>query len=97
MHLLFSVLRDFFSRYPEITLGLNRIQAIKRLKLNASTGEEYCEWFVCGVCGVCGIEIAFKIKQAKELQQVTAGWLHSFLSFFPEISKLQLAVYSEWK
>ena len=21
------------------------------IKFNASTGEEYCEWFVCGVCG----------------------------------------------
>ena len=34
-----------------------------------STGEEYCEWFVCGT------EVTFDIKQAK------AGWLHSFLSF----------------
>ena len=49
---------------------------------------EYCEGFGCGVCGT---EVAFDIKQAK------AGWLHSFLSFFPETSELQLAVYSEWK
>ena len=55
------------------------------IKFNASTGEEYCEWFVCGVCGT---EVAFNVKQAK------AGWLQSFLSFLPETSKLQSAVYS---
>ena len=26
------------------------------IKFNASTGEEHCEWFVCGVCGT---EVAF--------------------------------------
>ena len=56
------------------------------IKFNASTGEEYCEWFGCGVRAVT--EVAFDIKQAK------VGWLHSFLSFLPETSKLQ--VYSEW-
>ena len=56
------------------------------IKFNTSTGEDYCEWFVCGVCGT---EVAFDIKQL--------SWLHSFLSFFPETSKLQSAVYSEWK
>ena len=30
------------------------------IKFNASTGEEYCEWFVCGVCGT---KVAFDIKQ----------------------------------
>ena len=59
------------------------------IKFNASTGEEYCEWFVCGVWS-CGTEVALNIKQAK------AGWLRSFLSFLPETSKLQSAVYSEW-
>ena len=39
----------------------------------------------------CGTEVAFDIKQAK------AGWLYSFLSFLSETSKLQSAVYSEWK
>ena len=61
------------------------------IKFNASTGEEYCEWFVCGVCGT---EVAFNIKQAKAGQ---ASWLHNFLSFLPETSKPQSAVYSEWK
>ena len=42
-------------------------------KFNASTGEEYYEWFVWGVYGT---EVAFDIKQAK------LGWLHSFLFFF---------------
>ena len=60
------------------------------IKFNASTGEEYCEWFVCGVCGT---EVAFNIKQ----KQAKAGWLYDFLSFLPETSKLQSAVYSEWK
>ena len=32
------------------------------IKFNASTGEEYCEWFVCGVCGT---EVAFYTKQAE--------------------------------
>ena len=41
------------------------------IKFNTSTGEDYCEWFVCGVCGT---EVAFDIKQL--------SWLHSFLSFF---------------
>ena len=41
------------------------------IKFNTSTGEDYCEWFVCGVCGT---EVAFGIKQL--------SWLHSFLSFF---------------
>ena len=40
---------------------------------------------------LCSTEVAFDIKQAK------AGQLHSFLSFLPETSKLQSAVYSEWK
>ena len=30
------------------------------IKFNASTGEDYCEWFVSGVCGT---EVAFDIKQ----------------------------------
>ena len=30
------------------------------IKFNASTGEEHCEWFVCGVCGT---EVAFDMKQ----------------------------------
>ena len=30
------------------------------IKFNVSTGEEHCEWFVCGVCGT---EVAFDIKQ----------------------------------
>ena len=30
------------------------------IKFNASTGEEHCEWFVCGVCGT---EVALDIKQ----------------------------------
>ena len=58
------------------------------IKFNASTGEEYCEWFVCGVCGT---QVAFNIKQAN------AAWPHSFLSFLPETSKLQSAVYFKWK
>ena len=29
------------------------------IKFNTSTGEEYCEWFVCGVCGT---EVGFDIK-----------------------------------
>ena len=57
------------------------------IKFYASTGEEYCEWFVCG--SVVPKSPAFDIKQAK------AGWLHSFLSFLPETRKLQSA--SEWK
>ena len=40
---------------------------------------------------ICEFTEAFDIKQAK------AGWLYSFLSFLPETSKLQSAVYSEWK
>ena len=31
-----------------------------RIKFNASTGEEHCEWFVRGVCGT---EVAFDIKR----------------------------------
>ena len=31
-----------------------------KIKFNASPGEEYCEWFVCGVCGA---EVAFDIKE----------------------------------
>ena len=27
------------------------------IKFNASTGEEYCEWFVCGVCGTPGEQL----------------------------------------
>ena len=30
------------------------------IKFNSSTGEEHCEWFVCGVCGT---EVAFDLKQ----------------------------------
>ena len=30
------------------------------IKRNASTGEDYCEWFVSGVCGT---EVAFDLKQ----------------------------------
>ena len=55
------------------------------IKFNASAGEEYCEWFVCGT------EVAFNITQAN------AGRLHSFLSFLPKTSKLRSAGYSEWK
>ena len=43
------------------------------------------EWFVCGVCGT---DVAFDIKEAS----FTVSSL-----FFPETSKLQSAVYSEWK
>ena len=50
-----------------------------------------CGVLVMIVSAVSGTEVAFNIKQAK------AGWLHSFLSFLPETSKLQSAVYSEWK
>ena len=56
------------------------------IKFNASTGEEHCEWFVRDVCGT---EVAFDIKQELASQFP--------LFFFPETSKLQSAVYSEWK
>ena len=55
------------------------------IKFNASTGEEHCE---CFVCGVCGTEVAFDINQI--------GFTISSL-FSPETSKLQSAVYSELK
>ena len=38
------------------------------IKFNASTGEEHCEWFVCGA------EVAFDIYKE--------SWLHTYLSFF---------------
>ena len=53
------------------------------IKFNASTGEDHCGWFICGT------EVAFDIKHA--------GWFHIFPFFLSETSKLQSAVYSEWK
>ena len=57
------------------------------IKFNASTDEEHCEWFVCGVCGT---EVTFDIH----VQQV--GFTVSSL-FFSGAGKLQSAVYSKWK
>ena len=55
------------------------------IKFNASTGEQHCDWFVCGVCGT---EVGFDIKQV--------GYTVSSLEF-PDTSKLQSPVHSEWK
>ena len=55
------------------------------IKFNASTGEEYILWMICLWC--LWYQSGFRHR---------ALWLHSFLSFFPETSKLQSAVYSEW-
>ena len=54
------------------------------IKVDALAGEEYFERFVCSVCGT---EVALDIKQV--------GFTVSGLSFLPETSKLQSAVYSE--
>ena len=39
------------------------------IKFNASTGEEYCEWFVCGVCGT---EVAFDLMHLSAA--IPGGW-----------------------
>ena len=40
------------------------------IKVNASTGDEYCEWVVCAVCGT---EVAFNNIGTQSVQELFYG------------------------
>ena len=79
---LFFRLDSTWNSTVELFNWMGRLDFDLTIKFDALMGEEYYEW------SCLWYQSRFRHK---------TGWLHTFLSFLLETSRLQSAVYSKWK